>query len=166
MIEPTPATTTRIVRQRVGNAVLDLVPQGDLYLIIPPRFGEPWPAMGGTFAGGMLSPDDDRTHDYWLVVGNCSRVLPWHAAMTWATDLRVGELRGWSLPSRAEMGVMHANIRHLLKPAPHWTCARLAWDSTEAYAFSFEDGFCSWQYNTSDGLIARAVRRIPMRIEQ
>lgn len=166
MIEPNPATTTRIVRQRVGNAVLDLLPQGDMYLIRPPRFGNPWPEMGGVFAGGIVSPDDDRTRDVWLILSNRSRVLPWHAAITWATDLRIDGLGGWSLPSRQEMGVLFANIRHLLKPTPHWTCARLAWDSDEAYAFCFEDGFCSWQYNTSDGLIARAVRRIPMRIEQ
>lgn len=144
MIEPTPLHTSRIVRQRVGKAVLDLLPQGDLYLISPPRFGEAWPAMGGVFAGGLSSPDDDRLNDYWLVLGNRSRVLPWRAAMTWATDLKVGKLGGWTLPSRQEMGVMFANIRPSLKAAPHWTRAQVAHDADEAYAFDFFDGFCTW----------------------
>jgi hypothetical protein len=118
--------------------------------------------MGGLFVGGVSSPDDDRARDYWLVVSRCHRVLPWYAAMTWACDLRVNGIGGWTLPSRAEMSLMYTTSRKVFKLVPHWTKAQLAWDSSEAFSFDFKDGFCTYLHDTSEGLIARAVRRIPM----
>ncbi|MDB6013131.1 MAG: hypothetical protein JWL65_5381 [Gammaproteobacteria bacterium] len=154
-----------IVRRRVTGGVLELLPQGDSYWIVPPTFGQPWPQMGGLFVGGMESPDDDPFKAYWLVASWASRVLPWYVAMEWASTLQVSGHKGWTLPSRAEMRTMYTNVKHLFKPVVHWTRTQLAHDADEAYAFDFKDGHCDSYYNTSSSRLARAVRRIPMRIE-
>jgi hypothetical protein len=124
--------------------------------LIAPRIGEVWDGEGGVYAG--IARGRDGAPDYHLVVGpEFEGTQGWDAAIKWAANLSVDELKDFALPFRKEQALCFANVSELFKPEWYWSCEQHASISSYAWGQGFGGG--SQSYWGNDGR-ARAVRRL------
>ena len=120
----------------------------------PPRIGEPWPGIDGTYAG--ISRGENGEPDAHLVLLNAvpDGNLNWEAAVKWAESL--GDSA--RLPTRFESALLYANLQDKLDTDRwHWTGAQYSSGSAWSQGFSYggQSAF-SKEFEAR----ARAVRRL------
>ena len=117
------------------------------------RIGEPWPGLGGTYAG--LSRGEDGEPDGHLVLLDDvpSSDLDWAGAVKWAESLG-NDAR---LPTRSESALLYANVRDKVDTERwHWTGTQCS----EANAWGqYFDGGHQYGNGKRSKARARAVRR-------
>jgi hypothetical protein len=124
-----------------------------------PRIGAPWTTQGGIFAGVLAGGKD--APDYCLVVADPDQgEIAWDNAVQWARTVTADCHTDFSLPTRAELRVLFANVAPLFEKDWYWSGEQSA--STPDYAW-YQSFYYGYQNYVRKGyeLRARAVRRVP-----
>jgi hypothetical protein len=108
---------------------------------------------GEIYAGIILGQNGEN--DYHLVV------LPGrdNKRMNWSTAMKAAKADGGDLPTRRELRVLWANVKHLFQDAWYWSNEQNAGYADGAWIQDFTDGY-QLSFHKSNEYRARAVRRI------
>lgn len=109
---------------------------------------------GERCAGIMPGHAGAASYQLFLLPGEAD-ALPWQAALAWAAA------RGASLPTRGELALLHANLRHAFPDAWYWSSEADAILPRMAWSHNFDNGT---QYNFRKTYSGRAcaVRRVDL----
>ena len=135
--EPAPAPTSS-----AGQTVL-------------PAIGEPWPSVGGAYAGIAKGMDGEPDGHLVLLADKPDSQMDFADAVEWANSLGDGA----RLPTRFEAALLYANLRDSFDLTWHWTGTQ--YSATNAWQQRFTTGNQSI-YDKDVEVKARAVRRFPI----
>lgn len=125
-----------------------------------PRIGHRWAYQGGIYAG--VTRGVNGAPDCHLVVSEQEApAVAWADACKFAADLEEDGHRDFTLPTRAELALLFANVKELFAGDWHWSGEQCAGAAEYAWFQSFANGI---QFTNHKGneLRARAVRRVPL----
>jgi hypothetical protein len=106
---------------------------------------------GERYAGVMPGQDGRASYQLFLLAGETD-ALPWQAALDWAAA------RGACLPTRSELALLHANLRHAFPDAWYWSSEADAILPRVAWSHDFDNG-TQYNYRKTYSGRACAVRR-------
>lgn len=129
--------------------------------IVPPAIGEFWDDEGGLYAG-ISRGLDGAPDDHLIVTQEGQTKISWQDAMNWAGNLTLDGNRDWTLPTRANLALLYANLKQDFDPQWYWTSEEFAGDASYAWCQYFDYGYQDGHHKGNE-LRARAVRRIPIR---
>jgi hypothetical protein len=130
-------------------------------LLTPPRIGQPWPGMGGLYAGVVRGQDGESDQHLILAADLPPASLKWQAALDWAAALRTDGFSDWHVPTRDESALLYANLRDSIQTGDwYWTSTQ--YSRLGAWSQGFDNG-SQYSNGKSYGARARAVRRFSVQ---
>lgn len=133
--------------------------------VLPP-IGSLWAAEGGYYAGIRRRTGAEPCDQHLVLApappptGGYSAHNASHPAALQAATRHAGPWADWSLPTRAEALILHANVAAALDQAAHWTADEDG--PQQAYAVHMGSGVAAAQHRQMRALV-RLVRRVPVK---
>ena len=124
-----------------------------------PRPATPWPEQGGILS--TLMPGGEGKPDYYLILANTTppNRLDWKKANAWATKLKIGAHKDFTLPTLAEQALLYATLKASFGPAFYWSSEPYAGTPDYAWGRYFNNVYAHY-YRKSNEFRVAAVRRV------